>query len=246
MFDEGHNLVTVHLPESIDILKQQKKHDTHGQSDKRRDRVSAHMSTTPSVLDVEYEEDFAEEIEKKEETDMRKPAQEFVDVAIEEREKFNENETRRYSIETWNGSPLLPNFENFKNNAKYFSFIFASLKIYTSVILACSHAARLRAHSMPHCFRKTSQNLKSSKFTEELSVDFCRFITRTQVECLDSRRIGLNFPRMRSTIDRKIPTRVASAKINACAKAWEIFRLATLACRPQSLSLISLMVIHRY
>jgi hypothetical protein len=87
MADEGRNVVTMMLPEGIEILRQRQEQE----------------SATPSQLDdVEYYEEYEEELKKV--TQQTKPTAGKSDRKL----------PHPYSIDLWNGSPILPSFEDYE------------------------------------------------------------------------------------------------------------------------------------
>lgn len=119
MFDEGHNHVTMHLPKSIEILKEKKKSlnsNNNKASIKTRSTTSTTTTSTTttvdSVMDVEYDEEYEAEIVKE---DATKAVQELIKVTrneiVQDQESSRNNETRRFSLDLWNGKTTLPNFD---------------------------------------------------------------------------------------------------------------------------------------
>jgi hypothetical protein len=91
----------MHLPGSIELLKKRFERE-------RIQEIVRQVSTTttqPSKLnDVEYYEDY----EETSQATSEKPEPQVV--------KAEPKLPRQYSIDLWNGSPILPHFENFKND----------------------------------------------------------------------------------------------------------------------------------
>lgn len=110
MLDEGHNVITMHLPASIDLRERQKR-DADKQN--KNYEVNETVSTTSaSLLDVEYEveeEDYSNEKEATEEPTS------ITNAPLKEVKEEKETGERLFSVNLWNGSPLLPNFENVKS-----------------------------------------------------------------------------------------------------------------------------------
>jgi hypothetical protein len=88
------------LPEGIELLKQRQK--------KNHESETVQTSTLhPAKLDdVEYYEDYEETVEKSTENTRKSFEQ--------SNRKTEPLPLRPYSIDLWNGSPILPNFEDFK------------------------------------------------------------------------------------------------------------------------------------
>lgn len=103
MFDEGNNTITMHLPESIERLKSLKEVDELATS-----KILVETEAPYSLSDVEYEEGYEENSEH--ESSSETP----IDIESDVRAKFDDIFPRHYSIDLWNGSPILPNFENIK------------------------------------------------------------------------------------------------------------------------------------
>lgn len=106
MFDEGHNQVTMHLPESTDRLNQQlyQQRNTHEET--------GEVPSPPTSLDVEYDDDY-----KQVEAVRDDPKHLSATITSDNSTKGEtKGEVRRYSLDMWNGSPVLPNLENLKSN----------------------------------------------------------------------------------------------------------------------------------
>lgn len=103
MFDEGQNTVTMHLPESIERLKTLKKADELATS-----KVSVETEAPFSLSDVEYEEGYDENTAHENSAGTPKYTE------SDAKGKLDEVLPRHYSVDLWNGSPILPNFENIK------------------------------------------------------------------------------------------------------------------------------------
>jgi hypothetical protein len=87
MTDEGHNVVTMMLPEGIEILRKRQEQE----------------STTPSqVNDVEYYDGYEEDIESTSE-------ESYLEAGKNDR-KLPEP----FTVDLWNGLPVLPSFEDFE------------------------------------------------------------------------------------------------------------------------------------
>jgi len=126
LFDEGHNVVSMILPEGIELLNRKKlleekeKHEErmkakqtmeteeHGES-LENSRGSAMLSE--AVSDVEYDEDY-DRYSEIPALDLKVEAPEVI-----EDEKPMEADIREYSIDMWNGSPGL-NFWGYNNSEK--------------------------------------------------------------------------------------------------------------------------------
>jgi hypothetical protein len=96
MLDEGHNLVTTHLPESIERLK------------RFENAESLKKETETSTLDVEYEDEIMSADEEATEKSVSMEQKKLSE--LEEKQ----NKPRTFSIDLWNGKKELPNFVGIK------------------------------------------------------------------------------------------------------------------------------------
>lgn len=124
LFDEGHNVVSMILPEGIKNFNNKRKF--RKQSEKLNDDVETRMeelkriiksqqtttSTTPKAMiskrvnDVEYDDDYVEGEEKEYEDRFN----EIPTMALKSEQlkyTYEHPEIREFSIDVWNGSPGL-------------------------------------------------------------------------------------------------------------------------------------------